>query len=83
MVALDTKLVESGPWGPLTAGCTRVVLISSLQELQDCFQADAQNVAEGGGAGSDHSQVKKAKKQRWKSDLNSTDTKRPKNISTS
>ena len=52
--------MESGPWGPLTAGCTRVVLIFSLQELQDCFQTNAQNVAEGGGAGSDHSQVKKA-----------------------
>ena len=52
--------MESGPWGPLTAGCTRVVLISSLQELQDCFQANAQNVAEGGGEGSDHSQVKEA-----------------------
>ena len=62
MVALDTKLVESGPWGPLTAGCTRVVLIFSLQELQDCFQANAQNVAEGGGTGSAHSQVKEAKK---------------------
>ena len=37
-----------------------MVLIFSLQELQDCFQANAQNVAEGGGEGSDHSQVKEA-----------------------